>query len=321
MNAITYKEDILKDGFEQTTLHQKEDYEGEVTATLVRKKNSGTTQKAVLYLHGFNDYFFQKAMANEFIKNDFHFYALDLRKYGRSILPHQKVNNVRNLSEYFEDIDSALAIIKSENNTQVILAGHSTGGLIITLYAADRKNSKFFDALYCNSPFYDMNLPNYQKKYVIPLVSTIGKKFPDFQVPAGFSEFYGWSLHRDHFGEWDYDLNWKPNKAYPIHTGWIGAINEGHNKVKSGLALDKPILIMHSEKSIFPSEWNEEMFDGDAILNVKDIIENAKKIKAPRKSIVGVEGAVHDLVLSNKKTRAMVYTILFDWLEKNVLNV
>lgn len=319
MTSIVYKEDILKDGFEQTTFHQTEDYEGKVTATLVRKRNKKSTTKAVLYLHGFNDYFFQKSMANEFIKNDFHFYALDLRKYGRSILPHQKINNVRDLSEYFEDIDKALNVIKTEKNEQVILAGHSTGGLIITLYAAERKQSDLFVALYCNSPFYDMNLPNYQKKYMIPVVASVGKRFPDLKIPGGFSEFYGWSLHHDHFGEWDYDLNWKPNIAYPIHIGWIGAISDGHSKIKSGVVLDKPILIMHSEKSIFPSEWSEEMFDGDAILNINDIIENAEKIKAPKKSIVGVEGAVHDLVLSNKKTRAMVYTILFDWLKKNVL--
>ncbi|KVV15246.1 alpha/beta hydrolase [Flavobacterium sp. TAB 87] len=319
MNLIAYTEDILKDGFEQATLVQRDDYEGAVTATLVRKQSSKETSKAVLYLHGFNDYFFQKSMANEFLKNDFRFYALDLRKYGRSILPHQKVNNVRDLSEYFEEIDRALEIIRTENNTQVILAGHSTGGLIITLYAAARQNSDLFVGLYCNSPFYDMNVPVYQKKYLIPLVATIGKKFPDLQVPGGFSEFYGLSLHQDYHGEWNYDLNWKPNKANPIHAGWLTAITKGHSQISEGVILDKPILILHSQKSIFPSEWSEEMFTGDAILNINDIIKNAQKIKAPQKSIIGVEGAVHDLALSKKKAREIAYKLLFDWLNANII--
>ena len=54
--------------------------------------------------------------SEEFLKKDYHFYALDLRKYGRSILQNHKANNVRDLSEYYEDIDSALAIIREEGS-------------------------------------------------------------------------------------------------------------------------------------------------------------------------------------------------------------
>ncbi|MBK0368988.1 alpha/beta hydrolase [Flavobacterium agrisoli] len=319
MKELVYKEDVLKDNFEQTTLILNDDYEGKVTATLVRKKTEERSSKAVLYLHGFNDYFFQKSMANEFVKNEFYFYALDLRKYGRSILSHQKINNVRDLEEYFEEIDAALKVIQKEQNTHVILAGHSTGGLIITLYAAARKKSNLFSALYCNSPFYDMNLPHYLKKYAIPMVAKVGEKFPDLRISGGFSEFYGLSLHQAHFGEWDYNLDWKPNKANPIHAGWIAAIHKGHCQIKKGVELDKPILIMHSDKSVFPSEWSEEMFTGDAILNIHDIVANAQKIKAPQKNIIGIENGMHDLVLSQQKAREKVYSILFDWLDKNVM--
>ncbi len=55
---IRYKEDILQEGFEQTTIHQPDDYEGKVIATLIRKRKKTTTSKAVLYVHGFSDYFF-----------------------------------------------------------------------------------------------------------------------------------------------------------------------------------------------------------------------------------------------------------------------
>ena len=64
----TYVPDILGTGYEQLTLSFPDDYEGKVVATLVRKKAAQSTQKAVLYIHGFLDYFFQTEMAEQFIK-------------------------------------------------------------------------------------------------------------------------------------------------------------------------------------------------------------------------------------------------------------
>ncbi|MEG8036484.1 hypothetical protein QP157_14580 [Sphingomonas sp. LR61] len=43
----------------------------------------------VLYVHGWSDYFFQREMAEHLEALGARFFALDLRKYGRSLLPHQ----------------------------------------------------------------------------------------------------------------------------------------------------------------------------------------------------------------------------------------
>lgn len=318
MPEIKYIEDVLKNGFEQTTIIQPDDYEGKVIATLIRKRNADPTTKAVLHVHGFNDYFFQKEMAEEYIQHGFNFYAIDLRKYGRSILSHQKMNTMRDLSEYYPDLDEALSILKKEGNEQIVLSGHSTGGLIVSLYAADRKGEEQFDVLFCNSPFYDMNKPMYQKKILIPLISVIGKLLPDLPVPGGFSEFYGKSLHKNDHGEWDYNLSWKPHVAPYLTAGWINAIHQGHLRIDEGVKINKPILILHSEKSFFLNRWDEKIFTADAILNVKDIQEKATKIEAPQKNIISVDGAVHDMILSKKPVRATVYRIVFDWLNKNL---
>ncbi|MBP7974971.1 MAG: alpha/beta hydrolase, partial [Acinetobacter sp.] len=88
-NFYTYQPDILGNGYQQLTLNFADDYDGKVVATLVRKKAAQATKKAVLYVHGFADYFFQKEMAEQFNQHGYDFYALDLRKYGRSKLPHQ----------------------------------------------------------------------------------------------------------------------------------------------------------------------------------------------------------------------------------------
>ncbi len=57
LNTI-YTPDILGEGYEQLKLNFPDDYEGKVVATLVRKKATQTTQKAVLYIHGFIRLFF-----------------------------------------------------------------------------------------------------------------------------------------------------------------------------------------------------------------------------------------------------------------------
>ena len=135
-----YQPDILGSGYEQLTLNFPNDYDGQVIATLVRKKAKTSTVKAVLYIHGFIDYFFQTEMAEQFNQHGYDFYALDLRKYGRSILPHQKPYYVLDLAEYNEEITSALNIIQDEGHNSIVLSGHSTGGLITTLYAAHHPN-------------------------------------------------------------------------------------------------------------------------------------------------------------------------------------
>ena len=157
MNDRMYSSDVLGGRFSKCTLSLEDDYDGKVIATLIRRKSQTSATKAILYIHGFNDYFFQDQMAKRFNNEGYNFYALDLRKYGRSLLSHQKLNNVRSLLEYDEEISKALQIIKLESNNQVILMGHSTGGLIVTNYAWNHLNSQLFHGIICNSPFF-MNL-------------------------------------------------------------------------------------------------------------------------------------------------------------------
>jgi len=314
---IQYEEDVLKNGFEQAVINQPNDYEGKVTATLIRNLGLKWSDKAILCIHGFNDYFYQEVIAEEFIKKGYNFYALDLRKYGRSILKNQKPNNVRSLDEYYKDIDEALAIIKEEGNQKVVLYGHSTGGLIITLYASQQKEKLLSDVLICNSPFYDFNVPWIQKKTLIPLLSVLGRLNPNLSLPVGFSKFYGKSLHKNDHGEWDYNLLWKPHVAPSINAGWINAIHQGHLQIAKGISITKPILILHSEHSVYPKKWSKKMFQGDAILNVADIVEKSKYIAAPKKDVISFKDAMHDLVLSQKPVRDIVFETIFEWLDQN----
>ena len=63
---------------------------------------------------------------------------------------------VRDMSEYYADIDSALKVMASDGIDSVVLIGHSTGGLTASAYVNDRKPARV-KKLILNSPFLDWN--------------------------------------------------------------------------------------------------------------------------------------------------------------------
>ncbi len=315
-SEANYSPDVLGDGFEQRVLALAKDYEGKVVATLVRKKSLVPSTRAILYIHGFNDYFFQAHVANRFSKEGLNFYALDLRKYGRSLLTHQKLNNVRSLLEYDEEINIALQIIKSEMNTQVILMGHSTGGLVITNYAGRHLSSSLFHGIICNSPFYEFNLSFIERKIGIPVLSFLGGYFPNILVSSEFSKLYGYSINSNKYGEWNYSVAWKPHDIPKINLGFIHAIKVAQKNVQRNLHLTVPTLILRSSKSIYEKTWSDKLMTGDAVLNVKHIRYYGGKIGG-NVTPCEIENGIHDLFLSKKTTREMVFEKVLTWMKVN----
>lgn len=313
-----YQPDILGAGYEQATLHFPDDYEGPVTATLVRKKAPQSAGKAVLYIHGFIDYFFQTEMAEQFNQHGFDFYALDLRKYGRSILPHQKYYNVRNLAEYDAEITRALEIIGAEQHNAVLLCGHSTGGLTATLYAAHHPEHPLIKALWLNSPFYDFNMHPLKRAFALPHLSRLGKVFPNLQLPSELNPWYTASIHKALKGEWQFNLDWK-KEAYPkVRLSFISAVFEAQKEIHRGVKIDVPVLVMHSHQTKNPRKWGKAAQSSDVILSVKHIRKYAKKIRGDV-TIAEIKNGLHDLVLSEKAARSSVYRQLFSWLSSKGL--
>ncbi len=313
-SAPQYQADILGEGYEQATLNFPDDYEGKVTATLIRKKASQSTNKAVLYIHGFIDYFFQTEMAEQFNQHGFDFYALDLRKYGRSILPHQKYYNIRDIAEYDAEITQALDIIGAEGHDSVLFCGHSTGGLTTTLYVAHHPNHPLIKALWVNSPFYDFNMNPIKRAVGVPSLSRLAQKLPNLQFPSELNKWYAASLHKDLKGEWDFNLDWKKSSYPKVRISFIRAIYEAQKEIHQGVRVDVPVLVMHSHQTKNPRKWGKDAQSSDVILDVKDIQKYAKKIQGDV-TIREIPNGVHDLVLSEKTVRDSVYQQLFSWLE------
>lgn len=107
--------DVLGPGFEARTLELLPDEEDDgAVATLVRHVPASdpaalpgtptTPTFALLYLHGWNDYFFQTELARQISRLGGAFYALDLRRYGRSLREGQMPGWITSLTDYDEEI-------------------------------------------------------------------------------------------------------------------------------------------------------------------------------------------------------------------------
>lgn len=311
-----YKPDILGSEFLYKQFKMPNDYEGEVISTLIKRiPSDSTSHQAILYIHGFNDYFFQVEMANRFDSAGYHFYAVDLRKYGRSILPHQYLFNVRNLSEYFADIDSALYTIKKEGHNSIYLMGHSTGGLIAATYAdaAAQQNQLGFEKILLNSPFLEINQSWFKKSVLIPLVSIWAKWFPNTLINQGTSTAYAESLLKTHQGEWEFSTDWKMNQSPAVTSSWIRAIHTAQKRIHRGLSIPIPILVLHSDKTIDGNLWSPAFQTGDAVLNVNDIAKYAPLL-GPLVTDLPIANGVHDLILSSPEVRGKAYQSFFQFL-------
>ncbi|MDT5088975.1 MAG: hypothetical protein QOG47_1682, partial [Mycobacterium sp.] len=88
-----WQPDVLP-GYWQLTIPLGDDPDGEgrIDATLLRRGGAAPATDAVLAVHGYTDYFFHTSLADHFAGRGFAFYALDLRKCGRSsrsgLTPH-----------------------------------------------------------------------------------------------------------------------------------------------------------------------------------------------------------------------------------------
>lgn len=262
--ASSWQQDILGDGYESRYVDHADDYSGKVRSTIIRKKSDCGGNRGVLYIHGYNDYFFQKEMGDRFVDSCFNFYAVDLRKYGRSILPGQKKFQARDLHEYFADIDSALAQMKSDGIDDIILMGHSTGGLISSLYMSEHDGGDI-KGLILNSPFLEWNLNGFMRKVAVPMVSALSKLFPNMAISQGDDTGYAESLLKGYHGEWEYNTDWKLFHSQKVESSWIRAITNAQKVLKKGDVINVPVLLMHSSGSVSGGKWTPEYQKNDAV--------------------------------------------------------
>lgn len=306
--------DTLLPGYETRTFTMpgapREPDEGDapLRASLVRRATPRQA-RAVLYIHGWNDYFFQTHVADAWDDLGYDFYALDLRRYGRSLAPHQLPGYIDDLRQYDREIDAAVSQIAIEHR-QLVLAGHSTGGLIACLWA-DRHPGELI-GLHLNSPWLDLQGSAWARTVAPAIIRTVAGRVATWPIPAAEVTTYGRTLHADLDGEWDFDLDLKRIGGAPVRPGWLRAILEGHRQVAEGLAIDVPVLMVISDRSDFRRGFDESMATADVVLDVDRLAARAHLL-GWHVTLVRLAGALHDISLSRPSVRERFFDETRRW--------
>ncbi|QIN30094.1 alpha/beta hydrolase [Brevibacterium luteolum] len=305
---------------------------------------------AVIYLHGWSDYFFHHRLADYYASLGIAFYAIDLRRYGRSLLidaaggPEHWASDtsgadaalndeaaaqalaaaavqeaeddlpgrvltghethagyIEDLSDYDEEIAAALAVARQENpGCRVLLHGHSTGGLILSLWAARHPEEP--SALLLNSPWLEFQYDAAARKLMNAWMSlrSMSAKPLNVRMP----NFY--TLASASLGRLPYDLRLKPPGGFPIYPAWLRAIFVGHEQVAAGLDLTIPALVQISAATLRGASFSPSMAAADIILDV-DVISRRALSLGRSVTIEKIPDAMHDVFMSAEAPRRQAY--------------
>lgn len=309
----TWVPDVLGAGFEQTTLDLGEDSEGPVVATLVRATGMSEDAPAILYVHGFNDYFFQRHLAERCEDEGYAFYALDLRKCGRSLLPGQTAHFCTELTDYHPELSLAARLLRYQvGHPRLVVLAHSTGALTASLWAHSIRRTGALDALVLNSPWFDLNARWFHRVVATRVLATVGPLDP-MRVVANGRSAYSHHLHVSNGGRWDYDLTLKPPEGFPVRAGWLRAVRRGQARLARGLEITAPVLVARASASGPNSLDNPDLDRQDTVLDVRHIAARAPLL-GPDVTQVVVEDGIHDLCLSAEGPREEFFAAVFTWL-------
>ncbi|GAB2843561.1 alpha/beta hydrolase [Microbacterium insulae] len=323
--SAQWSPDVLGKPFEQLTLDLGVKGEsGELlVATLVRSIPDPLTSwwrplrdVDVLYVHGWSDFFFQTELARFWTDRGARFFALDLRRYGRSLRPGQSPGYIDALDDYDVDIEAALAEMghapAADARRRLVLLGHSTGGLTLTLWAARHPGRA--TALVLNSPWLELQLGAIGRQAIAPLVQARARWDPRGNQPAVDLGFY--TRAQTEVGALPLAVDrpeWRPERGFPTRPAWLAAILDGHRRVARGLDVGCPALVLLSTRSSPPLAWDEAMTSSDSVLVVDDIARSATRLGS-LVTIARLDGAIHDVFLSRPEPRAAAYRALAQWM-------
>ncbi|ALG15536.1 lysophospholipase [Kibdelosporangium phytohabitans] len=284
-------------------------------ATLVRVPSEGAARGAILYVHGFADYFFQRHVAEHFTAQGYDFYAVDLRNCGRSLRDGDLPHFILDLTTYYEELDAAADELREDGHLRFTVMAHSTGGLITPLWL-DARPALPVDGLVLNSPWFELAEPWLARTAGTSLIKSFGSFYPKLALRGGLGGVYGQSIHKAHHGEWDFDLRLKPLNAFPVLAGWLRAIRIGHAKLQGGLDVEVPILVMHSSRSLLRTkQWTPAAMTADTVLDVADMVRFAPKL-GHDVTVVEIADGMHDLFLSAEAVREKALTEVDSWLAR-----
>ena len=272
----------------------------------------------MLYVHGFTDYFFQRHLAEAVAGRGYPFYAVDLRGHGRSIdswtTGGGDTNMVNRLELYDEDLDAAADVIAADGHTGLVLMGHSTGGLITSLYADVRPDR--VTAMVLNSPWFDLRGTWFERGPITQAVYVLGRIAPR-TVVSTLAAGYGRALQpglgrRVGLRPAVEAVRRLPRPGRVAGRDPTGPPQDGARAVR---AVPGPHCT--SDRTGPDDAEAAELLSTDAVLDVAHMLARGPGLGA-HVDVSIIEGGAHDLALSPKPARDKYLTTVLDWLDAKV---
>ena len=323
----SWTDDLLGPSFRRRELPLGTDPDGEgpISATLVRHEDAPAEPvAAILVVHGLSDYFFHTHLAEFLATRGVVTYGIDLRRCGRSrhggLTPHFTTD----LERYDDELEQALAVIISEHpGLPVVVAAHSTGGLVVPLWLGRRRDRGALEpvvGLVLNSPWFQLDMPDRTRLVLDPVIRVLGAARPFYRLPLPTSDRYVVSTHVDHEGDFDFDVTLKPPGGVGVRAGWLAAVRRAQRRLQAGIDLPLPVLMLRSAASSVgaaskAAKGGPVDVDTDLILDVQSMERFADRVSSEVTDIP-VEGARHDVFLSRPDVLEVAFGHLGDWLDQ-----
>lgn len=323
-----WSEDFLGPDYLAKTITLEPDAEGPRVTTIVKRVHHQSDEHpaaaptfAFVALHGWNDYFYQRELADSITAAGGAIYGVDLHKYGRSYREWQTFGFTEDLTSYDDDLHAAFDTIAHDigPDVPIFLYGHSTGGLIATLWA-DRHPGALA-GLVLNSPWLELQASTTFRKMGAPILERVARRSAKSIIPTTDNGFYQRVLtagtaageteipgapagSQDPFWTtgWQPDPRFRTMPTWPTRVGWLAAIFAGQTRVAEGLAIDCPILVLTSARSISHSEWTEDFRQADGVLDVQQIWKRVPLL-GQCVTLYKLPGAIHDVTFSQEPVR------------------
>jgi alpha-beta hydrolase superfamily lysophospholipase len=307
--SLSWRDDFLP-GYQAASL---------TSSTLIRPVQQPSTPRGViLQVHGYNDYFFHVHAAQAFMDAGFAFYAVDLRRAGRSLKPGEHPHDMRKYTEPGDDIAEAAeaavadAVAAAGTELPLVLHAHSTGGLTGIMWVADRPHPALA-AVVLNGPLFGRHMDLFRRiaSHALPVIAAVRPRLVVGKAPSVYSTH----LHVSGGGEWEFDTSLKRPSGVQARASWANAVRNAQRRVMRGLNVQLPVLVGRAAEGGPERADNPNLDHQDIVVDVQAIARLTPLI-GPRTEALVIEGAVHDLSLSKAGPRGEYLTAVTTWLDR-----
>ena len=274
-------------------------------------KTQESNNKALIWLPGYQDYYYHFHVGSKLLDNNCDIWALFPNNYGESIKKNPDyAYHMNTLDEYLPQIDIIInKAINHKNYDEVLLYGHSLGGLTSIYYCHKGNYKEKISRIILNSPFLSIrkNIVNeYIKYFVESFIYYYGRYFKETIIkPRNYKP----NILKDEIKKNFYFSQYFIVDYHPeIRSGLIQSVLDKHYQINDNkINIEIPILVLYPEKGA----KIELLISDDTIIG-----ENINKIgnNITKKSI---KGALHDVLSSEPEISNQYIDFMINWIDNS----